>query len=188
MTARTGHGSGAGVPRIETLPIDELPAGVPGEMLAEARGDRTDGGRFAPGNTGIARKGGLAKKNKTRLAVKLGRVALPDDAAFAPYKRDAVAFRRQQCASLALTVGGGICGSAPSSMVASASLQLAWSRFLSDRAALTGSSEDIVTASRLMNDSRQNLAAAHEYCAKEALARGRTSPKPSLADALKAGR
>jgi hypothetical protein len=28
MALRTGHGKGAGAPRIEVLPVDELPAGV----------------------------------------------------------------------------------------------------------------------------------------------------------------
>ncbi len=50
-------------------------------------------------------------------------------------------FRRVQCAELARTVGGGVCGPAPSSMVASAALALAWSRFFSDRAAIDGDPE-----------------------------------------------
>ena len=160
---------------------------MPGNMPTEARGDRTDGGRFAAGNTGLSRKGGLAKRAKVRLAVKLGLGGLPEDAAFAPYKRAAVSFRRQHCTSLAITVGGGICGTAPSSMVASASLQLAWSRFISDRAALTGDAEDIVTASRLMNDSRQNLLAAHEMCAREAVSRARNAPPVDVLALLEAG-
>jgi hypothetical protein len=58
-------------------------------------------------------------------------------------------------------------------MVASAALQLAWSRYLSDQAATTGDAELAVTASRLADASRNNLLAAHELCAKEAAARPR---------------
>jgi len=60
-------------------------------------------------------------------------------------------------------------------MVASAALQLAASRWAFDRG-------EFELGSRLANDSRQNLAAAHEYCAKEARAR----PKGSVTAALQA--
>ena len=172
MALRTGHGTGAGSPRVEVLPADELPEGVPGPAREESRGDRTEAGRFAPGNV-LSRQGGKARAGKTRLADRLGLSKLPDDSAFAPYKASAVSFRRAQCSTLAATVGGGICGPAPSSFVASASLQLAWSRYFSDLAALTGDPELALTASRLSDASRQNLLAAHELCAKEATARPR---------------
>jgi hypothetical protein len=71
-------------------------------------------------------------------------------------------------------VGGGVCGPAPSSLVASAALQLAWSRYLSDRAATDGDPELALKASRLAEASRQSLLAAHELAAKEALARAKT--------------
>lgn len=170
MALRSGHGSGAGTPRIEVLPADELPAGLPanaGPLSPSQRGPR---GRFAEGNT-ESKKGGESRAGKTRLADRLGLRALPDGAAFAPYKASAVSFRRAQCAALAATVGGGFCGPAPSSFVASAALQLAWSRYLSDVAAETGNGELAIQSSRLANDSRQNLLAAHELAAKEAAAR-----------------
>src|SRR5579859_7376563 len=128
MALRTGHGNGAGVPRVEVLPVDELPAGVPADARPESPSDRGESGRFAPGNT-LARKGGHARAGKTRLADRLGLRQLPDGSAFAPYKASAVSFRRAQCAALAASVGGGYCGPAPSSMVCSAALQLAWSRY-----------------------------------------------------------
>jgi hypothetical protein len=99
---------------------------------------------------------------------------IPGGSEFRPYKAAAVSFRRAQCVSLAASVGGGFCGPAPSSMVASAALQLAWSRYFSDQAADGGDSELALTASRLADASRQNLLAAHELCAREAMAR----PKP----------
>jgi hypothetical protein len=169
------------------LPPDELPLGVPAALPVEAQGDRGQGGRFAPGNAGLSAAGGRARRNKVRLAAKLTLGTLPEGAAFEPYQRAAKAFRRRHCSMLAATVGGGTCGTGPSSMVASASLQLAWSRFFSDRAALTGDTEDIGQASRLMDASRQNLLAAHELCAKEALSRAKNAPPPDVAALLAAG-
>ena len=83
--------------------------------------------------------------------------------------------------SVAKTVGGGVCGPAPSSLVASAALQLAWSRYLGDVAAETGDPDMALKASRLAEASRQSLLAAHELCAKEALARPNAKRDPLAA-------
>lgn len=174
MTLRKGHGNGAGVPRIEVLPADELPTGVPAHPRPESQGDRGARGQFAPGNS-LAKLGGSARKGKVRLAERMGLAKLPESAAFRPYKVAAASFRRAQCTELARTVGGGICGPAPSSLVASAASQLAWSRYLGDLAARevdVGRSADLaLKASRLAEASRQSLLAAHELCAREAKAR-----------------
>lgn len=171
MTLRTGHGNGAGVPRVEVLPVDELPAGLPGPARLESPTDRGEGGKFAAGNR-LASQGGKARQGKTRLAERMSLRSLPTGNDFAPYRKSAVSFRRAQCAELARNVGGGVCGPAPSSFVASAALQLAWSRYFSDVAAETGDAQAALTASRLADASRQNLLAAHELAAKEAQARG----------------
>lgn len=176
MTLRKGHGNGAGVPRVEVLPADELPVGVPGEARTESPRDRAEAGRFARGNA-LARLGGRARAGKTRLADRLGLRKLPEGAAFAQYKAAAVSFRRAQCAALAANVGGGYCGPAPSSMVASAALQLAWSRYIADEAAIKGDPDLALVASRLADASRQNLLAAHELCAREAASRMK-QPRP----------
>jgi hypothetical protein len=97
--------------------------------------------------------------------------SLTTSAAFAPYKRAGGAFRRFHVNALAKSVGGGHCGPGPSSIVATAAWQLAVSRYLFDVAAESGSREDFALASKLANDSRQNLLAAHELCAREAEAR-----------------
>jgi hypothetical protein len=55
--------------------------------------------------------------------------------------------------------------------VATAAWQLAASRYLFDQAALSGERDDFALASKLANDSRQNLLAAHELVVKEAHAR-----------------
>ncbi len=75
--------------------------------------------------------------------------------------------------NLARTVGGGVCGPAPASIIASAALQLAASRFAYE---VLG---DVALGSKLSNDSRQNLLAAHELCAREA--QSRQAQKPNSA-------
>lgn len=167
MTLRTGHGTGAGVPRIEVMPADELPAGLPGPARESSPTDRGGGGKFARGNK-LASAGGKSRAGKTRLATRLGLSNVLADPTFRQYKGAAEAFRRAQVTRLAATVGGGECGPAPSSIVASAALQLGASRWAFDR----GEAE---LGSKLANDSRQNLLAAHELCAREAASRAAVS-------------
>ncbi len=157
------------------LPADELPTGVPAPARGLSPSDRRDGGRFAPGNA-LASLGARARAGSTRLAARLSLATLPADAPFAPYQRAAASFRRAQSAALASSVGGGVCGPGPSSIVASAALALAWSRYLSDLAARTGDAELAARASRLSVESRQHLLAAHELCAREAHARPPAPP------------
>lgn len=180
MTWRKGHGAGAGVPRIEVLPPDELPVGQPAPARPPSRGDRGPNGRFLPQNS-LASVAGQANAGKGRLASRLGLGELAHDSAFRPYKTAAATFRRAHCAELARTVGGGVCGPAPSSLVASAAIQLAWSRFLSDKAAETGDADMALKASRLAESSRTSLMAAHELCAREAMARPRPAVDPLAA-------
>jgi hypothetical protein len=120
--------------------------------------------------------GGRATRGKSRLAARLGLANLPEGDAFAPYRRAAATFRRVQCAELARTVGGGVCGPGPSSVVASAALALGWSRYLSDQAAKTGDPELAMRSARLGETSRQHLLAAHELAAREAQARRAAQP------------
>jgi hypothetical protein len=175
MALRTGHGTGKGVPRVEVLPVDELPDGVPADARPELPSDRGEAGRFAPGNT-LAATGGKARSGQCRLAHRLHLGDSFTDPRFAPYARSAKVWRTAQLGQLAATVGGGFVGPGPSSVVASAALQLAASRFAFE---VLG---DLVLGSRLANDSRQNLLAAHELCAREAASR----PKPNAFDWLTA--
>jgi hypothetical protein len=180
VALRAGHGNGAGSPRIEVLPPDELPAGMPADAREGSPHDRGEAGRFAPGNS-LARAGGQAKRGTSRLTARLGLSVLPDGDAFVPYRKAAATFRRVQCAELARTVGGGVCGPGPSSVVASAALALAWSRYLSDQAAATGDPELAMRSARLGETSRQHLLAAHELVAREATARPRAPVDPLAA-------
>jgi hypothetical protein len=149
---------------------DELPKGVPAHADPDSRIAASEAGKFARGNRRSV-LGGKARAGKTRLADRLGLRTLADTSEFRAYKGAAVAFRRAQCAALSATVGGGYCGPGPSSLVASASLQLAWSRFLSDLAAENGDADLALKASKLADASRSNLLSAHELCAREASAR-----------------
>ena len=176
MSLRAGHGKGAGSPRIEVLPADELPKGVQATEHAEAGSERRGNGTFAKGASTAQSKGGRTRKETTALSARLGLGSLAEDPAFLPYKRSAATFRRTHCTSLARTVGGGTCGTGPSSIVATAAWQLAASRYLFDRAAQSGDPALFEKASRLANDSRQNLLAAHELCAREAKGRPQLDP------------
>src|SRR5688572_19591864 len=100
MALRSGHGRGAGVPRIEVLPVDELPAGIPVATRAGSPSDRGEGGRFAPGNA-LASEGGRARAGKTRLARRLRLGEAFADPRFDTYARAAVAFRRAHVTELA---------------------------------------------------------------------------------------
>jgi hypothetical protein len=175
MGIRRAHGRGAAaLVRIETLPPDEQPLGLPGDAGPQSRADHDDRGKFADGNkTSVA--GGRARAGKTRLAAQLGIKRVAADDAFAPYRRAAARFRAAQCASIAATVGGGQCGPGPSSIVASASLALAASRFLYDTAA--GDADLLGKAARLADSSRQALLTASELAAREALARQAANPR-----------
>jgi hypothetical protein len=146
--------------------------------LARERGPH---GRFIPGSRAGAAKGGAAGRGRARLTVRLGMSGLPPDNAFLPYRKSATTFRRVQCAELARSVGGGMCGPMASSMVTSAALALAWSRYFSDQAALlagtpTLAAEFVTKSVRYGEASRQHLMAAWEVCAKEAQSRPKKAP------------
>lgn len=149
--------------------VDELPEGVPAPARVASPDDRGDGGRFAPGN-GIASRGGKARAGKTRLASQLSLGRAFADPRFEPYARAAKPFQRAHIATLAKTVGGGVCDEAAASIVASAALQLAASRFAFE---VLG---DLALGSRLADASRANLMSAAELCARAAQARKQTNP------------
>jgi len=186
MALRTAHGVGAGnLLCVETSPPDELPVGVAAEARCESPADRGPRGTFAPGNT-LARRGGLAKAGRGKLSGRLGLASLPEGNEFRPYKTAAATFRRAQCAALAQTIGGGFCGPGPSSIIATAAVMLAWSRFFSDRAAATGDFELASRAGILADRSRVALLTAHELCAREAAARPKKDMLAAFRDSLDA--
>src|SRR5579871_3487742 len=162
MALRTGHGKGAGTPRLEVLPADELPDGVPAPSRPVVA--RDEAGRLLPGAGAveIGRLGGIAASESRQLARLLGLWEPPEGHGWAPYARLAREWRDSHIARLSATVGAGEVGPGPSSIVASAALQMAASRWLSDRGAETGDAKMLLEASKLADSSRQNLLAAHE--------------------------
>jgi hypothetical protein len=186
MALRSGHGTGAGVPRIEVLPVDEQPAGLPAP--ARRAPERDSLGRLlpGPGTSDLAREGARAAHEARQLAQLLGLWTPPEGHQYARYAQLAREWRDQHSTAMAATVAGGQVGPGPASIIASAALQMAASRWLSDRGAENGDARMLLDASRLMDASRQNLLAAHELCAKEAVARrdnGSSGSAPWLEDA-----
>jgi hypothetical protein len=175
MALRTGHGNGKGVPRIEVLPVDELPAPLSALEAAPVRPpNRRQDGRIADRETAQAmgRKGGLSKARKVRLIDSLGLSTLAAESTFAPYRTAAEEFVKHHLGELARMAGGSV-GSGPSTFVASAGLQLAGSRWAFDQGGAAGDAGLIKLGSTLANDSRQNVLAAYELATREAQARPR---------------
>ncbi len=173
MALRSGHGNGTGRPHVEVLPADELPGGTPAPTRpAPARDKR---GRFlaGAGTSAMARRGAQAAHEARQLGQLLGLKAVPEGHPYAPYARLARQWRDDHMRQLAATVGGGEVGPAPASVVSTAALQLAASRWLGDVGATKCSTKLLLEASRLADASRQNLLAAHELCAREAEARSK---------------
>ncbi|HEV3193384.1 MAG TPA: hypothetical protein VGY54_22910 [Polyangiaceae bacterium] len=152
MALRNGHGTGSGVPRVEVLPADELPRPLAAPLAA-------------PGGPGERRKDGTADKEFARLLGRLG--GLAKAASFAPYHQLADDFIAQHMPALTACAGGEV-GAGPSSMVASAALQLGASRWAFDRGASKKDPALLKLGSSLANDSRQNLLAAFEMAVREA--------------------
>lgn len=194
MALRSPHGRakehGSPGPRIEVLPPDELPAPVPGtrqpvdsaEMLESNRAALQLHGRLTKGNaSAIAQMGGRAKLGRPSLVSTLGlsKDLEPASDAFRPYRRRANAFRRAHCDSLSL-LAGGECGTGPSSLVATASIQLAVSRWLYDAGTKAATPDvSLLKEARQQGDSsRQNLLAAYELAVREAQRRGKKDVDP----------
>ena len=174
MTLRSAHGRArelGALAVIETLPVDELPPGVPepshGPQPPRRRGRGFQAGD--PHTIAAAGSGGRSRRARTALAHTLA--VTTDDPDWRRYLGQADAFRRAQVRLLSATVGGGMCGPAPAALVASAALALAASR-------LSYSRGDFVQGARLAAEVRQHLLGAHELCAREAAAR----PRDPMAD------
>lgn len=183
MTLRSRHGNarkhGIG-PVVEVLPIDELPFGVP-DPSKSAQAPRRRGRRFEaadPHTIAAARAGGRSRAGRTLLAATLA--VKSDDPTWRTLLGQAETFRRAQVRELRDNVGGGKCGPAPSSCVASAALALAGSRLAYARG-------DFDQGSRLAVESRQHLLAAQELCAREAQARPKQNATQARLEALRSG-
>lgn len=178
MSLGAGHGTGRGAPRIEVSPADELPQPVAVAQPVTAgpvarRQDGTVDGSEAAKALGAL--GGRATARRVRLIDSLGLSKVTEQSSFAAYRGAAEEFVAHHLSELAKQAGGEV-GPAPSTMVASAGLQLAALRWAFDRFAETGDASFIKLGSTLANDSRQNLLAAFELAVREAKARPAPAP------------
>lgn len=181
MSWRTGHGNGAGVPRIEVSPADELPDDFPAPPANAPKIERDASGRLIGSEAArlLGSRGGRAQRERRGLLSALGLAELADDHAFARYRRAGDGFVAEHLAELAKQAGGEV-GPGPASIVCSAGMQLAASRFLFDRGAESGDAKMLGQASQLADASRQNLLAAYELAVREARARAKHEDDPLL--------
>jgi hypothetical protein len=182
---REGHGSDRGKPHIEVV-ADELPWPVPAQVAAPARPiERLPDGKLASSEAAkeLGRLGGEAKARRVRMVDALGLSKLAESAAFLPYRTAAEEFSRHHLEELA-EMSGGVVGAGPSSMVASAAIQLGASRFLFDKGSEDGDPDLFASASRLADSSRQNLLAAYALAVRAAELRNKSKSKTVDFDAL----
>ncbi|HVY32570.1 MAG TPA: hypothetical protein VHB79_38800 [Polyangiaceae bacterium] len=160
MTLRNGHGKGAGTPRVEVLPPDELPAATP---ALTARPDRDASGRFVKGNAA-----GIAKRVKPGVRGALGLdQSDPRYRVFARWGARYGAHRRRELAR----AHGGEISAGVGAIVESAAQAMAASRFVQSLAAAAGDAELFKQAAALASTARQHELAAWELAARESRAR-----------------
>lgn len=168
MPLRTGHGTGAGVPRIEVLPANEQRKPNARDTATRLAIRRRRGRPFEPGNRAAAGR-------KPKLAL-LGVPLESTDPRYALAMRQAGRYRKRRVSELAAVHGYVSAG--VSSLVASASLALCASRYLYEIASETRDAETLKRASALANDARQNELAAWELCSREAASRPKAPLDP----------
>lgn len=175
---------------VETLPPDELPAGVPGPVgPAPPKPERDAAGRVLPGESArtLAQAGGKAKAEASKFARLMGLAVLPEDHPYRPYIRLAREHRDDHAAEIAQSIGGGKLSPGVVGLLASASLALAASRYLYDEGARLGDVKLLGAAANMADKSRTALLTAHELAAREAQIRKQNErDNPALlAEALK---
>lgn len=172
---RSPHGAakerGLPGPRVEVPPPDEL--AQPTAILPKPT---HAGGPFQAGNQ-MASFGGSARRGKVALAASLGITAemveaFPEDLRRA--MRKGASYRRERSAEIA-RIAGGECGAGASTMVASASLSLAGSRYVFALAALETDPDRRVKLfalyAKLADSSKQHELAAHSLAMLESKGR-----------------
>ena len=164
----------------ENQPFDELRRPDP---TAEPDGpvNRRPDGTVADKDAAreLGRRGGRAFALRMRILRSLGLVALASDHAFYPYETAGQDFANAGVASLA-KMFDGVCGEGPASIVKTAGMQLAISRFFFDVGKLDGDAKLLGQASSLGNDSRTSMGAAYELQSREAEARKKSGGKDGL--------
>ena len=179
MAQRRAHGTAAKNGTLvvnESVPFDELarpdPVAAPHVPLAF----REDG-KIADSATASAlgKRGNAKRWLYNRILRTLGLVELGEDHPFYKYEFAGQEFADTYIASLA-TMFDGYCGEGPASIVKTAGLQLACSRYLYDQGKQSGDAKLLGQASQLGNDSRINAGAAYELQSREAESRRKVTP------------
>ena len=170
---RTGHGNGAGAPRIETPPADELPIGTAEQEPGQEALPRPP---YAVGSAESRKAGSRGGKRGK------GRVALADDVALDP-RRQGRARRLQQAEVKHLrdNIGGGELSPGVRVMVKLGALAAA----AAERAYEEGRDDD---GARHGEVARQHLLAAHAKAAKEAQRRPKQNARQAAADRILSGK
>jgi hypothetical protein len=161
----------------DTLPVarrlDGTYADKEGAKLAGSlAGKRSWAVRCAKREAKVVEEAERARQQAARalLCTALGLATLDASAEFAPYRAAGDAWVAEHLVELA-GQAGGVVGPGASSIIASAGVQLAASRFWSDRAAATCDPALFALASSLANASRQNLLASYELAVRAAKAK-----------------
>lgn len=137
---------------------DELPDGVV-VTPAPTGHEKTPDGRFAPGCTELARRGGSRSKGTTKLSHKIVGAKLTEQSV-----RRARTLRKAITSEIARGVGGGYCGIA-------ASLFIKYSAQKSAAAEEAFERGDFELFRKLSESARMDILYAREHAAKEAVAR-----------------
>lgn len=183
MALRSGHGTGAGVPRIEVLPVDEQPVGVPAPAdppKPPASADpRRRAGKIADRSLAseLGRRGGLARARKAKELRALNGLGLlgATPEVLRPYLEAAEEFAVAEVQRLARECGGGVCPQNAAALVQAAARAMAGSCAAYAAGALA-------LGAKLGAELRQHLLGARELTVREAQGR----PKQSAADRIAA--
>src|SRR5262249_50094498 len=144
MALRNGHGAGKGTPRIEVLPIDEIEAPNATDTARNLAKRRGRGRPFEKGNRAAAgRRPALAGLDVEQHA---------SDPLYRRLLRQAQRYRRRRASELEASYGYLSAGAA--SLLASAALATAGSRFAYAKAAESGDPTFMKLGSTLANDAR----------------------------------
>ena len=108
----------------------------------------------------------MAKAATHRFLAALGLKEIPEAHPYKPYEKGAIDFVKEHLQVLSDCTGGSV-GPGPASIVCTAAMQLACSRYVHDLGVETQDPKLLARASMLGNDSRQNLLAAYELARRE---------------------
>ncbi len=193
MTLRTRHGKATkhGIAdALETLPVVEQPAGVPGQADDTSRAASAERGPFAEGNRRSVMGATLAQGQAPDGRADRAHAAERGPADEAPTTIAAKGLVHATTATLAMTVGGGQLDPHVGYLVTAAGRAAKWANYLSDVAErmAPGSKEQretVIAALGADERASTHLRNAHEYAARMATLRdGQMTPAERQARAL----